>query len=257
MCELLGINSEEKIECNEILQTFFSHGVDNPDGWGLATFYGNAVSLEKEPTSSLDSVYLKNRLTDDIVEDVLIAHIRKASIGSLEYKNSHPFALRDHFGRLWTLAHNGTFFEGAILEPYVKLQKGRTDSERVLYYLVDRVNVGQKEKGRELSEEERFSIVDEVIHRITPNNKVNLLIYDGDLFYVHTNHKDSLHLCQKDKTLLVSTKPLNEDRWEKVPLNTLLAYRGGELIHTGVKHENEFIKTEDIERMEKQMRQEL
>jgi len=242
MCELFGISSAKKVKCNDILRTFFSHGVDNPDGWGLATFYGNAVSLEKEPISSMDSVYLKNRLTDDIVEDMLLAHIRKASVGSLEYKNSHPFALRDNFDRLWTLTHNGTIFEGPVLEPYVSLQKGNTDSERILYYLVDQINARQKEKRGELSEEERFSVVDELIHAITPKNKVNLMIYDGDLFYFHTNHKESLHFCQKEKMLLVSTKPLNQDHWEEVPMNTLLAYRSGELVYTGKKHANEYIK---------------
>lgn len=245
MCELFGISSAKKVKCNDVLRTFFSHGVDNPDGWGLAAFYGNAVSLEKEPTSSMDSIYLKNRLADDIVEDVLLAHIRKASVGSLEYKNSHPFALRDNFDRLWTLTHNGTIFEGPVLEPYVSLQKGNTDSERILYYLVDQVNARQKEKRGELLEEERFSVVDEVIHTITPKNKVNLMIYDGDLFYIHTNHKDSLHFCQKEKMLLVSTKPLNQDHWEEVPMNTLLAYRSGELVYTGKKHANEYIKVED------------
>lgn len=81
MCELFGINSKEIIKCNEMLKDFFSHGIDNPHGWGIAAFYGNAVSLEKEPVSSTESVYLKHRLTEDIENDKLIAHIRKASKG--------------------------------------------------------------------------------------------------------------------------------------------------------------------------------
>ena len=36
MCELFGLNSAEKVNCNELLGTFFSHGETNPDGWGLA-----------------------------------------------------------------------------------------------------------------------------------------------------------------------------------------------------------------------------
>ena len=135
MCELFGVNSAEAIGCNKLLQEFFEHGIDNPDGWGIAAFYGNSVSLEKEPVSSLESVYLKNRLTEDIVIDKLIAHIRKASKGGIEYKNSHPFIRRDSSNRTWTLAHNGTIFESTELEPYVSRQKGQTDSERILYYL--------------------------------------------------------------------------------------------------------------------------
>lgn len=244
MCELFGVNSVEKIKCNEMLKEFFEHGIDNPHGWGMAFFYGNAVSLEKEPISSLESAYLKNRLTEEIIKDKLIAHIRKASKGGIEYKNSHPFILRDNADRAWTLAHNGTIFESNELDPYFSRQKGQSDSERILYYLVDQVNAAGKEAKRELTDQERFSIVDKVIHTITPENKVNLLIYDGDLFYVHANHKNSLHRCQKGKTLLISTKPLKQNCWETVPMNTLFAYRNGELVHAGDKHANEYIENE-------------
>lgn len=245
MCELFGINSRETVRCNDLLKEFFEHGVDNPDGWGIAAFYGNAVSLEKEPVSSLESIYLKNRLTDDIEIDKLIAHIRKASKGGIEYKNSHPFIRRDDTSRTWTLAHNGTIFENDELAPYVSRQKGQCDSERILYYLVDQINRARNEAGRELTQEERFSVVDRTVHTITPENKVNLLIYDGDLFYIHTNQKGTLHRCQKAKTLLISTKPLKQDYWEKVPMNTLLAYRDGELVYTGETHGNEYIENEN------------
>ena len=89
MCELFGLNSAEKVNCNELLGTFFSHGETNPDGWGLALFDGNSASIEKEPISSAESVYLKHRLSDEIVEDVILAHIRKASKGGLELSLIH------------------------------------------------------------------------------------------------------------------------------------------------------------------------
>jgi glutamine amidotransferase len=249
MCELFGINSEKKIRCNELLKTFYSHAVEHPDGWGLAVFDNNAVSIEKEPHSAHGSNYLKSRLADDIVEDVLIAHIRKASVGNLSYKNSHPFALRDNSGRLWTLAHNGTIFESPELEPYKASQHGETDSERILYYLVDQINRRQEKKQKPLPMEERFAVAEEVISTITPKNKVNVLVYDNELFYVHTNHRGSLHRLVQGKTMVVSTKPLDERDWEPVPLNTLFAYRRGTLLYEGTPHEHEYIKqiTEEAE----------
>lgn len=245
MCELFGVNSREIIKCNNMLKDFFSHGIDNPHGWGIATFYGNAVSLEKEPVSSVESVYLKNRLTEEIEKDRLIAHIRKASKGGIEYRNSHPFVLRDKTDRAWTLAHNGTIFESPELEPYVYRQKGQSDSERILYYLVDRINATMGEGKEELTPEERFAAVDEVVHTVTPENKVNLLIYDGELFYVHTNHEGSLHRSHKGSTLIVSTKPLKQNHWEEVPLNTLLAYRDGELVFTGASHSHTYVENKN------------
>lgn len=249
MCELFGINSAEKINCNNLLWEFFRHSEGHPHGWGLATFYDNAVSLEKEPISALESAYLKNRLTEDIVADKLIAHIRRASVGKLEYKNSHPFVMRDADNRAWTLAHNGTIFACDKLESYFEKQKGSTDSERILCYLMDLLNVARDKAKRELMEEERFSIVDEVVHTTTSGNKVNFLLYDGSLFYVHTNHKDSLYRCQMGKTLILSTEPLSEGNWESMPTNTLFAYRDGELLYTGKRHENDYadrISSEDM-----------
>ena len=140
MCELFGLSSAEKVNCNELLGTFFSHGETNPDGWGLALFDGNSASIEKEPISSAESVYLKHRLSDEITEDVVLAHIRKASKGGLEYRNCHPFKRRDASGRLWTLIHNGTIFESALVDAYIGKQHGGTDSERILYYLIDQVD---------------------------------------------------------------------------------------------------------------------
>ena len=43
MCELFGVTSSSKMELNELLLEFFSHGREHPNGWGMAFFYGNAV----------------------------------------------------------------------------------------------------------------------------------------------------------------------------------------------------------------------
>lgn len=81
-----------------------------------------------------------------------------------------------------------------------------------------------------------------MIRDITPENKVNLLIYDGDLFYAHTNFYETLFRLQKGDTLVVATKPLTDDpAWEKVPMSTPLAYRKGRLVFEGEKHPFEFI----------------
>lgn len=245
MCELFGLCSAEKVSCNDLLEIFFSHGETNPDGWGMAVFDGNSAAIEKEPISSAESVYLKHRLSDEIKEDVLLAHIRKASKGGLEYKNCHPFKKKDASGRLWTLIHNGTIFESALVDAYIGKQHGGTDSERILYYLIDQMNAALEKKGGELTDRERFDTVNQVIRDITPDNKVNLLIYDGDLFYAHTNFYETLFRLQRGDTLIVSTKPLTEEAgWEKVPMSTPLAYRNGRLVFEAGQHPYEFIDKE-------------
>lgn len=249
MCELFGISSSEKIQLNDLLKEFFSHGVDHPNGWGMAFFYGNAVSLEKQPEASFKSVYLRQRMRVKIEEDNMLAHIRLATRGTMDYENTHPFVMRGNSDRTWTLEHNGTIFECELLNRFINIQQGQTDSERILCYIVEKMNAEQEGRNDPLSQEERFRIMDQIISEIAPENKVNLLIYDGELLYVHTNYKKGLYRCRKEKAMLFSTKPLDHDIWEEVPINTLFAYQAGKLLYTGTDHGHEFVDSEEKMRL--------
>ena len=263
MCELFGITSAEKVRCNDYLKRFYRDSVNHPDGWGIARFYGNSVSIEKEPIAASQSIYLENRLTDDIEEDILLAHIRRASVGGLFYKNTHPFAKRDRSGRLWTLIHNGTIFESALLDSYKEIQNGSCDSERILLYLVDQIDLALEEKmnrtasaqGKQeecssftaeeypdLTEEERCRIMERVVREITPRNKVNLLVYDGDLLYVHTNHPNSLYGKRDGRAIVICSRPLDDSEWCKVPLNIVFACKKDQVVFGGQVHPNLYLK---------------
>lgn len=243
MCELFGVCSGKKLLLNEFLSEFFSHGAEHPNGWGMAFFYGNAVSLEKQPEPSHKSIYLKQRLQSKIEADKMIAHIRLATRGSINYENTHPFVMRDHLNRTWTLAHNGTIFDCNVLSPYTGRQQGQTDSERILAYIIDRINLAEEKKV--LSQEERFWLIDSILCEITPENKMNLLIFDGELMYVHTNYKDSLYRRRKEGAVVISTRPLDNYAWESVPMNTLIAYENNKQVYTGTNHKNEFFDSEE------------
>jgi glutamine amidotransferase len=68
------------------------------------------------------------------------------------------------------------------------------------------------------------------------------MIYDGELFYIHTNHRETLYRSEQNEALIVATKPLNDEKWDEVSPNTLLAYSEGKLKFTGEKHNNEYKK---------------
>ena len=244
MCELFGVSSSSPIYLNDLLKEFFSHSVDHPHGWGMAQFYGNSVSVEKEPRPAFRSAYLKSRLSHVIKADNMLAHIRYATIGSMDYENCHPFVLRDSYDRCYTLAHNGTMFDCAALSPYQYIQEGCTDSERLLYYIVDRINSKSKELGRELSASERFDVIDSLVVHESPHNKMNFLLYDSEMMYVHTNFAGSLHSAKIDEATVFSTVPLGRHSWTPVKFTTLLAYKNGKLIFTGTTHGNEYIYDE-------------
>ncbi len=241
MCELFAISSSVDVQINNLLKTFFSHSDKNPDGWGLAVFYGNSVSLEKEPACANRSQYLKARLRSKIEIHNMVAHIRRATRGNMDYENCHPFIMRDCDDRAWTLIHNGTIFDSPRLNRYVNIQTGMTDSERILYYIIDRVNARRVELGRALNLDERFALLDEIVCQIAPHNKINLIIYDGEVFYVHTNYKDTLFIRQEMNTAFFATTPLDDRLWLPLPFTTLLAYKDGRHILTGTCHGHEYI----------------
>lgn len=253
MCELFAINSPFKIRANDFLREFFSHGTEHPHGWGMATFFGSGsncgVSLEKEAAPAFKSEYLKQRLRFPLDADKLIAHIRLATKGSLDYENTHPFVLRDKTSRAWTLAHNGTIFDCDALNKYARVQQGATDSERILMYLIEQINHAADRKGSPLSDEERFSVAESVILKITPENKVNLLLYDGDLLYAHTNYKNSLCSTRIEDAIVISTRPLGLRQWTFFPMNTLTAFKDGKIKHKAAPHQNEFFDSEEKNRL--------
>ena len=251
MCELFGLSSRDKIGVNEYLRAFFRHSEQHPHGWGLAQFFGNAVQLEKEPVAAVESQYLTTRLSFPIQARSLIAHIRLASVGRLRYENCHPFVLRDIDGRAWTFAHNGTIFSpkrasGASIDDYKDTQLGGTDSERVLLYLIDRINERRMKLGRHLEAEDRFTLLDEVIAELSHDNKLNLLIWDGEYLYAHTNYADTLFTKKIPETgsLLIATKPIDSGAWEHVPFLQLQVYKDGETIWQGHHKSEQFFDHE-------------
>jgi glutamine amidotransferase len=244
MCELYGIISNKNISQNEPLKLFYNHSVKHSHGWGLAYWTTNFNSkIYNEGKCANDSLLLQSILASPIESKVSIGHIRFATVGSISDNNSHPFKKIDCSGREWTLAHNGNIYVGLQLLPYMDKQAGGTDSERILLYLVDCINNKTKEKGSPLNSKDRSEVVDYVIQELSYGNRLNLLIYDTEQFYVHANLKDSLYFSAQDDYYCFASTPLeNNFSWNTIPINRLLTYSGIDQIYCGNDHGNEFIK---------------
>lgn len=244
MCELLGVTAKRKIEMNRRLEEFFRHSVEHRNGWGMVLFDQSPITVKKEALRAIDSRMLAQIMHHSIKTSGCIAHIRKATIGAEELKNTHPFSKSDRVGRNWILAHNGTIFESEELLPYQYLQEGTTDSERILLYIVDEINHLCDEKFVEPTEAERIKTVEQAILSVVPQNKVNLMIYDGDLFFVHKNEEKSLYYTENEDGVVFSTKPLEDEGWKEVPQNRLFVYRDGDLIYAGDPHKHTYVHDE-------------
>lgn len=245
MCEIFGCSSSVSIKINDYLKEFYSHSNEHPHGWGLACMSEEDVQIEKEPVQATESHYLKERMTVPIYVKNGFAHIRYATIGNVYYKNCHPYTGKDRSGRRWTMVHNGTIFEYAPLHSYINVQQGDTDSERILLYIIDQMNENMILRKRELNEKERFQLLDSIVQEMAKGNKLNFMIYDGEIMYVHTNLANSLYRLEKEEQAFFSTRPLTEENWQPVPFTTLLAYRDGRQLFQGTNHGNEYIESEE------------
>lgn len=206
---------------------------------------GDNINIEKEPVQATKSRYLKERLSQPIVTKTALTHIRYATIGNIEYKNCHPYSKADNSSRRWTLIHNGTIFDYPPLCKFIKKQTGDTDSERILLYIIEQINNAQKATKNPLNAIERFSLLDGIVTNMSKENKLNLLIFDGEYMYAHTNYADSLHYLESDNGVIFSTLPLSDEGWKNLPMNTLFALKDGRLTFSGTNHRNEFFDNEE------------
>ena len=228
MCELFAVTAKKKATVNGLLKTFFSHSEEHHNGWGLYLKDRERELFVKEHIKALDSVYLKSLLKEEISTTLCVAHIRNATIGDVSDKNTHPFVGTDKFGRQWVLCHNGTIFDSQVLNDYHYLQEGSTDSERLFLYLIDRINKAEAEDAAS-----RMRVVEDVIEKTVPGNKLNLVIYDGEFLYVHKNEAGTLHFKETENGKIFSTHPLDEDHWFELPQNCLHVYKEGTLVYEG------------------------
>ena len=243
MCELFGFTSEYEQDIKPYLTEFYSHGILHPHGWGIAKFPDNRIEILTEPVCANKSKIIRDIIDKMPPQKLLIGHIRLATVGNLETANCHPFTRIDNSGRQWVLAHNGTIFNGMKLLKYTETQVGSTDSERILMYCIDRINEETEQKGAPLNAYERFKVIEKSIQSISKRNKINLLIYDGEQFYIHTNMKDTLYYKKEPNSCTFATVPLDNGEWHNVPLCTLLIYQNGNLVYTGENHHNEYIES--------------
>lgn len=134
MCRLFGLSAAPR----RVRATFWlleapdslaQQSRREPDGTGLGTFATDGIpQMDKRPIAA----YADQRFAREAKEresTTFIAHVRYASTGGLDPRNTHPF---EQHGRLF--AHNGVIENLPALEAelgdYRTLVTGDTDSER-------------------------------------------------------------------------------------------------------------------------------
>lgn len=146
MCRLYTFRSSapRKVECellcaqNSLIEQSRQDEVGDchPHGWGLGTYTGSTPFVVRQPKAAYDSERFRTESADIHAHNV-VAHVRRATVGSARVENTHPFA----HGR-WLLAHNGTIpaFDRVrplildVIDPDLRRAiRGDTDSEHLFF----------------------------------------------------------------------------------------------------------------------------
>jgi glutamine amidotransferase len=73
-----------------------------PLGWGVGFYQGGEVLMRRRPIDDRDEIDLA-KLCADVRADVVLGHVRSATVGTLRTENTHPFRYRQ-----WLFAQTGT-----------------------------------------------------------------------------------------------------------------------------------------------------
>lgn len=87
---------------SEPLRARAKAGQAGPMGWGLGFYQGGEVLMRRRPIDDRPEIDVA-KLAADVRADVVIGHVRAATVGGLRTENTHPFRYRQ-----WIFAQTGT-----------------------------------------------------------------------------------------------------------------------------------------------------
>ena len=141
MCRLFGFRSVIPSQVHRSLMAadnaLGAQSEEHPDGWGVAYYIENSPHVTRAPATALNDAIF-HRLSGIVSSETVLAHVRKATQGSHNVLNCHPF----QYGR-WVFAHNGDIpsfgdkREQLIQNVAPRLRRfilGETDSE-VMFFI--------------------------------------------------------------------------------------------------------------------------
>src|SRR5919112_1320672 len=102
-------------------------------GWGIGFYQGGEVLMRRRPIDDTRSSIEMGKVAGDVRADVVLGHVRNATVGSLRTENTHPFRYRQ-----WLFAQTGTLpsfdairerLVGSVPEFLRSSIRGETDAE--------------------------------------------------------------------------------------------------------------------------------
>lgn len=258
MCQLLGMNCNIPTDICFSFSGFQARGglTDvHKDGWGIAFFEGKGVRQFLDSQASAHSPVAELVKNYPIKSKNVIAHIRKATQGTVSLENTHPFS-RELWGYYWIFAHNGNLigFDPKLNGSFSPV--GQTDSEQVFCWILQELKLrfGDTYPGARK--------VYEAVHELTLKAGVfgefNFLFSNGEMLIAHC----STQLCyivrqapftqaslkdrevtidfnsvttESDQVAIIATVPLTDnEKWNVLEPGHLCFFKDGSLLESRV-----------------------
>ena len=255
MCRLYGFRATEptKVECTLVhaqnalmVQSRADQtGVSHTHGWGVATYIDRMPRVERQAWAAYHGEHFR-RTAARVFSRTVVAHVRRASIGSVSLENTHPFV----YGS-WTFAHNGTlqafgamraWMLDAMTDEHRMAIRGATDSEHVFHFVM---SLWAKHPNLTPCEALRTGLK-QVIARSHKTDAaaaigLNVLLTDGEelvgarwgrtLWYVERDQVQDCAICgfphihhdphKSYQAVVIASEPISDEPWVAVPEGTI------------------------------------
>jgi predicted glutamine amidotransferase len=250
MCQLLGMNANTPTDVMFSFTGLAARAHEHKDGFGIAFFEDRGVRhfIDRDGASHSPVAEMVKRYP--IKSEIVIAHIRKATVGAVALQNCHPF-MRELWGRYWVFAHNGDLKGYAPRLHGAFRPVGDTDSERAFCWLLQELAKAHAGVPRV---EELSRTLRELLPQPAAHGTFNVLLSNGQALWAHGSTKlysvqrrhpftaatladedlsvdFAAHTTPRDRVAVVATEPLTVgEAWEPFAPGELRVFAGGEAV---------------------------
>jgi predicted glutamine amidotransferase len=266
MCELFGMSSRHAASVSFSLHRFAARGGlagKTLDGWGIALYDGSDIRICREPEPAQDSPWVSFIEARHRPSNIVMSHIRHATLGTVCLANTQPFA-REAGGRMHVFAHNGRLADTTGLNDVARRFRplGQTDSETAACALFQAV--GDMWQSGFPSTSERIALISAFAARLRPLGPANFLYSDGEILVAHGHRRTQaggrieppgLWLLERtcplpvdtlenagvhieddqleQSVVLFASVPLTEEPWRALDEGQIVAVANGSIISSG------------------------
>ena len=247
MCQLLGMNANTPTDVMFSFTGLATRADEHKDGFGIAFFEDRGLRHFIDRDGAIGSPVAQMIKRYPIKSEVVIAHIRKATVGSVALQNCHPF-VRELWGRYWVFAHNGDLKD---YHPRLHGQfrpVGDTDSERAFCWLMQEL---AKAHAGVPTVDELSCTLRELLPQPARHGTFNVLLSNGQALWAHGTTKlwsverahpftaatladedlsvdFAAHTTPQDRVAVVATEPLTtNEAWVPFEPGELRVFQGG------------------------------